>query len=417
MPSIYDTLAAIVKDTIANDIAKIQSETLDALGCKHYEIKIKDKEIDNLNYKFDEIKKRENVLVKLIRDERVKVKLLEKKIELISQGTMEMYDANIMEEVKKMIDIETGIEESENQANVIDELKAMGIQSNVHNITDELNIENETYEDNDYGKHRQESDEEDLLENIATSSDTDEDNDITEENVDDGQIEYSSEPANSLDISNDSFAQQVSVESSHNPEEKSHSFNADVDIEDMINTASILISEIEGKSSYKKSESISKSKEEDEYINKLLEDEEEIEETIESFEHSFDELAEIEEGCEFEQPVEEEKLSKAIEKHIGRKRKRKLTEKYADAIMDLKESTNTSITSSKRMKTSKNKMDESFDSSFTNKRRKSKKSCGSCTGCLTPECEVCRNCLDKPKFGGKNKIRQKCVERTCNNII
>jgi hypothetical protein len=123
-------------------------------------------------------------------------------------------------------------------------------------------------------------------------------------------------------------------------------------------------------------------------------------------------LAEI---GEFEQPVEEEILSEAIEKHFGNKRKRKTTERYADAIMELKESANTSIPVSKRMKTAREKMDESSDSSFSNRKRKSK-SCMSCKECLSPECQVCRNCMDKPKFGGKNKIKQKCVERTCRNI-
>jgi hypothetical protein len=34
--------------------------------------------------------------------------------------------------------------------------------------------------------------------------------------------------------------------------------------------------------------------------------------------------------------------------------------------------------------------------------------CGSCTGCTTPDCGVCRNCIDNPKFGGqglKKKVR------------
>lgn len=61
---------------------------------------MKDKEIDNLNYKLEDIKKRESVLVKLIRDERVKVKVLEKKIELMNKETVEMYDARIMKEVE-----------------------------------------------------------------------------------------------------------------------------------------------------------------------------------------------------------------------------------------------------------------------------------------------------------------------------
>ena len=36
-----------------------------------------------------------------------------------------------------------------------------------------------------------------------------------------------------------------------------------------------------------------------------------------------------------------------------------------------------------------------------------------CLGCLTPECAVCRFCLDRPSRGGSFTLRQKCVQRTC----
>ena len=39
--------------------------------------------------------------------------------------------------------------------------------------------------------------------------------------------------------------------------------------------------------------------------------------------------------------------------------------------------------------------------------------CRKCVGCLRPDCGKCRNCLDKPKFGGINTIRQACSERVC----
>merc|ERR1712142_1186636 len=39
--------------------------------------------------------------------------------------------------------------------------------------------------------------------------------------------------------------------------------------------------------------------------------------------------------------------------------------------------------------------------------------CGMCTGCKTQECAKCRNCLDKPKFGGRNVIKQRCTQKVC----
>jgi len=48
--------------------------------------------------------------------------------------------------------------------------------------------------------------------------------------------------------------------------------------------------------------------------------------------------------------------------------------------------------------------------------RKSGKMCGSCKACLRDDCGQCTHCLDKPKFGGKNKIKQKCEKRTCLNV-
>lgn len=40
--------------------------------------------------------------------------------------------------------------------------------------------------------------------------------------------------------------------------------------------------------------------------------------------------------------------------------------------------------------------------------------CGECKGCLKNEdCGICRYCIDKTKFGGLNRLRQKCVHRRC----
>jgi len=43
--------------------------------------------------------------------------------------------------------------------------------------------------------------------------------------------------------------------------------------------------------------------------------------------------------------------------------------------------------------------------------------CGSCTGCLRGDCGACKNCRDKPKFGGKGIKKQACVRRACNNPL
>ncbi|XP_078538373.1 histone-lysine N-methyltransferase 2A isoform X2 [Lissotriton helveticus] len=43
--------------------------------------------------------------------------------------------------------------------------------------------------------------------------------------------------------------------------------------------------------------------------------------------------------------------------------------------------------------------------------------CGLCPGCQIPEdCGLCTNCLDKPKFGGRNIKKQCCKMRKCQNL-
>ena len=43
--------------------------------------------------------------------------------------------------------------------------------------------------------------------------------------------------------------------------------------------------------------------------------------------------------------------------------------------------------------------------------------CRQCPGCLKPECQKCKHCLDKPKYGGLGKMKQSCINRTCLNMI
>lgn len=39
--------------------------------------------------------------------------------------------------------------------------------------------------------------------------------------------------------------------------------------------------------------------------------------------------------------------------------------------------------------------------------------CRKCKGCLADDCGTCQYCLDKPKFGGNDVKKQKCLKRKC----
>jgi len=43
--------------------------------------------------------------------------------------------------------------------------------------------------------------------------------------------------------------------------------------------------------------------------------------------------------------------------------------------------------------------------------------CKKCSGCVRPDCGTCVYCLDKPKFGGRNIQKQKCVLKKCSNPV
>ena len=39
--------------------------------------------------------------------------------------------------------------------------------------------------------------------------------------------------------------------------------------------------------------------------------------------------------------------------------------------------------------------------------------CGKCDGCERDDCGMCKNCVDKPKFGGLGQRKQGCVRKIC----
>lgn len=50
-------------------------------------------------------------------------------------------------------------------------------------------------------------------------------------------------------------------------------------------------------------------------------------------------------------------------------------------------------------------------------RRAARRPCNDCDGCLRPDCGGCAPCRDKPKFGGVNRLRRRCVARVCTGNV
>lgn len=42
--------------------------------------------------------------------------------------------------------------------------------------------------------------------------------------------------------------------------------------------------------------------------------------------------------------------------------------------------------------------------------------CGTCPACRTPDCDECKNCLDKPRNGGCNVRKKMCSKRVCSHM-
>merc|ERR1712025_247688 len=272
------------------------------------------------------LKKREKVLVRFVRDERIRVKMLKEELQLLKKETLELSDENIIEEVDIMINLETNLEEIEN-ANDFEQR-----DSNENTRDESLEkplafVKPEPAYIKAVGSSRKDKT---VVENMIK---------IEIETVDESKRDYGFSP--------------------HNEIKSNLTFESEED-----NLAK-------------------------EILDELFEHEHEDEKK--RLLNSIDR----DEGCEFEEVVKEKiKTSTAI----SRKR-----EFFQSTVPDDNESL---TTPSKKMK-HKNPKTEG------NKR---KKGCDSCRGCLTPNCSVCKYCLDKPKFGGENKLRRRCVERKCETF-
>ena len=41
--------------------------------------------------------------------------------------------------------------------------------------------------------------------------------------------------------------------------------------------------------------------------------------------------------------------------------------------------------------------------------------CGKCDGCERDDCGMCKNCVDKPRFGGPGARKQGCIRKICRD--
>jgi hypothetical protein len=55
--------------------------------------------------------------------------------------------------------------------------------------------------------------------------------------------------------------------------------------------------------------------------------------------------------------------------------------------------------------------------SLSSKIRRRGRGCGSCIGCIREDCGKCSYCLDKPKYGGPGRKKQRCALRICSQFI
>ena len=56
-----------------------------------------------------------------------------------------------------------------------------------------------------------------------------------------------------------------------------------------------------------------------------------------------------------------------------------------------------------------------YENSMAGNKRARTNRCGQCVGCTRGDCGTCKNCRDKPKFGGPGVKKQACVRRSCCN--
>ena len=323
----------VVQDTLFEHIG---SDILSALNEK-------ENEMTRMRSELYKMKKREEVLVMLVRGERIKVKLLEEKLELLSEETAEIFDANIVKEVEDIISFERNSEENEN----LDYFEQID-----NNENKQLEAAEFLVSKNEHGKE------------AAGHSKFNKGADKVEN-------------SDKIEIFDGAKIVQDSCIKIEKNESKIRTHQDEFQNEQLKN-------EITTNAFEPKHDNLT-----NEILDELFEREDEKR-------RIFDET-ELEEICESKLVVVQEN-EEIME---GMKRKR---ERYSEVMLDIN---NTLTDKIKKIKTENMKTVG----------MKRKKGCESCRGCLAPNCSVCKYCLDKPRFGGSNRLKKKCVERQCETIL
>ncbi|XP_065915675.1 histone-lysine N-methyltransferase 2B-like [Dysidea avara] len=117
-------------------------------------------------------------------------------------------------------------------------------------------------------------------------------------------------------------------------------------------------------------------------------------------------------------PVQrDDPLQGAAHASVGRPKGKKLS--AATEMMDhggisqSDKSQLTSTTSEQALLTHSQLMDDKFSHA---KKGQKPQGCGQCEACTKADCGKCRYCLDKKKFGGKERLKQRCIHRKCRKI-
>lgn len=67
-------------------------------------------------------------------------------------------------------------------------------------------------------------------------------------------------------------------------------------------------------------------------------------------------------------------------------------------------------------KIEKTNMQQEKKTTIQQEKKTRKSQCRQCPACLRDDCGKCDNCLDKKKFGGPDRKRQKCIHRRCKKM-
>ena len=59
----------------------------------------------------------------------------------------------------------------------------------------------------------------------------------------------------------------------------------------------------------------------------------------------------------------------------------------------------------------------SFSLSTRKRPNRRSRACGICESCTRPNCNKCRFCMGKPKNGGQNRLKKRCMYRECTNML